>query len=289
MARSLGLAALRLLLLMLLASLVGATLIRVAPGFGSDEQELNAGLSTASVEAIRQARMADANIPQFYARYLKSLIHGDLGTSTALNQPVRELLRERLPITLRNLGIALLLGWSLGLALAIAAYLSGSRIFAFAADGIGGSLISTPAAVMALIFLMLRWPPVVAAGVLILPKIYRYCQNLLEESSRMPHVFAAQARGAARWRILAVHMGPIALPQLLALAGVSVSIGLGVLLPIEVICDVAGIGQLAWTAALSRDLPLLVNLTLVVSFMTICSTMFSDAIRRSFGLAREVA
>jgi peptide/nickel transport system permease protein len=271
------------------SSLVGATLIRVAPGFTSDEQELNAGLSTASVEAIRQARMADANIPQFYARYLKSLIRGDLGTSTALNQPVRDLLRERLPVTLKNLGIALLLGWSLGLALAIAAFLSGSRIFAFAADGVGGSLISTPAAVMALIFLMLRWPPMVAAGVLILPKIYRYCQNLLEESSRMPHVFAAQARGAAQWRVLAVHMGPIALPQLLALAGVSVSIGLGVLLPIEVICDVAGIGQLAWTAALSRDLPLLVNLTLVVSFMTICSTMFSDAIRRSFGLAQERA
>src|SRR5689334_21549588 len=137
MARSLGLAALRLFVLMLLASLIGATLIRVATGFGSDEQELNTGLSTASVEAIRQARMADANIPQFYARYFNSLIHGELGTSTALNQPVRDLLRERLPATLKNISIALLLGWTFGLALAIAAYLSGSRIFAFAADGVG--------------------------------------------------------------------------------------------------------------------------------------------------------
>lgn len=287
MLRSLSLAALRLLILMLLASLAGATLIRVAPGFASDEQELNPGLSTASVEAIRQARLAQGDIPHFYAHYLESLLHGDLGTSTALNQPVRDLLRERLPLTLKNLGIALLLGWALGLALAVAAYLSGSRILHFAADGVGGSLISTPAAVMALIFLMLRWPPVVAAGVLVVPKIYRYCQNLLEEGSRMPHVFAARARGAGRLRVLAMHMGPIALPQLLALAGVSVSIGIGVLLPIEVICDVAGIGQLAWTAALSRDLPLLVNLTLVVSFMTVCSTMFSDAIRRGF--TREAA
>lgn len=282
MARSLALGALRLLVLMLLASLAGATLIRVAPGFASDEQELNPRLSTASVEAIRQARLADANIPHFYIHYLKSLLHGDLGTSTALNQPVRDLLRERLPLTLENLGIALLLGWSLGLLLAVAAYLSGSRILQLAADGVGGSLISTPAAVMALIFLMLHWPPVVAAGVLVLPKIYRYCYNLLEESSRMPHVFAARTRGAGPLRVLALHVGPVALPQLLALAGVSVSIGLGVLLPIEVICDVPGIGQLAWTAALSRDLPLLVNLTLAVSFMTICSTMFSDAICRGF-------
>ena len=287
MVRSLSLAALRLLVLMLLASLAGATLIRVAPGFASDEQELNPGLSTASVEAIRQARLADGDIPHFYAHYLKSLLHGDLGTSTALNQPVRDLLRERLPLTLKNLAVSLLLGWAMGLMLAVVSYLSGLRMLQFAADGLGGSLISTPAAVMALIFLMLRWPPVVAAGILILPKIYRYCQNLIEESSRMPHVFAARARGAGRLRVLAMHMGPIALPQLLALAGVSVSIGLGVLLPIEVICDEAGIGQLAWTAALSRDLPLLVNLTLVVSFMTICSTMFSDAVRRGF--TREAA
>ena len=43
---------------MLLASLFGATLMRVAPGFGSDEQELNSGLSAQSIHAIRQARLA---------------------------------------------------------------------------------------------------------------------------------------------------------------------------------------------------------------------------------------
>ena len=83
-------------------------------------------------------------------------------------------------------------------------------------------------------------------------------------------------------RILMWHVAPIALPQLLALVGVSVSIAIGVLLPVEVICDVPGIGQLAWQAAQSRDLPVLVNLTLVVTFVTVCATMLSDAARRGF-------
>ena len=82
--------------------------------------------------------------------------------------------------------------------------------------------------------------------------------------------------------MLAWHVAPMAAPQMLALVGVSVSIALGVLLPIEVICDVPGIGQLAWQAAQSRDLPLLVNLTLVVTFVTVCATMLSDSARRSF-------
>src|SRR5258708_7288515 len=98
MLRFIGWAALRL---------SGAMLMRLAPGFTSDDQELNSGLSTQSIQAIRQAHVDDANIPLFYARYLASLVKGDLGTSRALNQPVKQLLRERLPITLFILAFAL--------------------------------------------------------------------------------------------------------------------------------------------------------------------------------------
>jgi peptide/nickel transport system permease protein len=121
MLRFWGSALLRLAAVMLMASFAGAMLMRVAPGFTSDDQELNSSLSAQSISAIRHARMADANIPQFYAQYLLSLLKGDLGTSRSLNQPVKDLLRERLPVTLANLAFALALGWLLGLALAIAA------------------------------------------------------------------------------------------------------------------------------------------------------------------------
>jgi peptide/nickel transport system permease protein len=152
----------------------------------------------------------------------------------------------------------------------------------FITDGLSGTFISTPAAVLALLFLMLRLPPEFAAALLVFPKIYRYCHNLLQQSYELPHILTARAKGAGRWRILAWHVAPTALPQLLALVGVSISIVIGVLLPIEVICDVPGVGQLAWQAAESRDLPLLVNLTLVVAFVTVCATMLSDAARRRF-------
>jgi peptide/nickel transport system permease protein len=272
---------LRLVAIMLMASLAGAVLLRVAPGFSSDQQQLNAGLSSQSIAAIRQARLADADVPHYYFRFLSSLVRGDLGASHELNQPVSQLLRERLPVTLRSLAIALLVAWVAGLGLALASQLVNSRVFIFFADGLSGAFIATPAAVLALIMVLLRMPPELAAALLVFPKIYRYAQNLLQNGYEMPHVLTARARGAGAWRVLAWHVAPSALPQLLALLGVSVSIALGILLPIEVICDVPGIGQLAWQAAESRDLNLLVNLTLVVTLATVCATTFSDIARRS--------
>ena len=287
MLRFCGWAVLRVVAIMLLASFTGAMLMRIAPGFSSDEQELNSGLSAQSIQAIRQARLADASVPRFYAQYLASLVRGDLGTSRSLNQPVKDLLRERLPVTLANLAFALAVGWLLGLSLAIAAQVRNNRLLTFLGNALSGTFISTPAAALALIFLLLRWPPPFAAALLLFPKIYRYTQNLLQQSSEMPHVLTARAKGAGPWRVLAWHVAPIALPQFIALVGVSISIGIGVLLPIEVVSDVAGIGQLAWQAAQSRDLPLLVNLTMVVTFVTVCATLISDAAQR--GLTRSAA
>jgi peptide/nickel transport system permease protein len=268
--------------IMLMASFAGAMLMRVAPGFTSDDQELNSGLSSESIQAIRQARQADANVPRFYGHYLAALVKGDLGTSRSLNQPVKDLLRERLPVTLFNLAFALAAGWLLGLALAVAAQTLRWPPLNFLANGLSGTFISTPAAALALIFLLLRLPPAFAAALLVFPKIYRYTQNLLQQSSEMPHVLTAQAKGAGPLRVLAWHVAPIALPQLIALVGVSISIGIGVLLPIEVVSDVPGIGQLAWQAAQSRDLPLLVNLSMIVTFVTVCATLISDGAQRVF-------
>ncbi len=275
-------AVLRLLAVMLMASFAGAMLMRIAPGFSSDDQELNSGLSAQSIQAIRRAHLVDSDIPHFYGQYIASLVRGDLGTSRSLNQPVKELLRERLPVTMVNLAFALSVGWLLGLALAIAAQTWDIPALSFLANGLSGTFISIPAAALALVFLLLRWPPAFAAALLVFPKIYRYTQNLLQQSSEMPHVLTARAKGAGPWRILTWHVAPIAFPQIMALVGVSISIGIGVLLPIEVVSDVAGIGQLAWQAAQARDLPLLVNLTMVVTFVTVCATLISDAAQRGF-------
>ncbi len=87
---------------------------------------------------------------------------------------------------------------------------------------------------------------------------------------------AAQAKGLSSWRVLWAHIFTPAAPQLAALAGISVSLAFGASIPIEVICDTPGVGQLAWRAALDRDLPLLVTITVLVALMTLVVNSLAD-------------
>ena len=80
----------------------------------------------------------------------------------------------------------------------------------------------------------------------------------------------------------------MAAPQLLALGGVSISLALAAAIPVEALCDLPGIGQLAWKAALGRDLPLLVNLTLIVTLVTVVANSTADLLAQSFHQRPEV-
>jgi peptide/nickel transport system permease protein len=83
-------------------------------------------------------------------------------------------------------------------------------------------------------------------------------------------------------RVLVWHILPTAAPQLLALLGVTVSFAFTAAIPMEALCDIPGIGQLAWKAALGRDVALLVNLTMIVTLVTLVANSASDLVGRSF-------
>ena len=268
----------RILITALLGGLLGATLVRFAPGFDADERELDLRLSEQSKQELRSQHDAEHHVGKFYVAYLQGLLRGDLGFSRNLNRPTAELIRERFPLTLHEIAVGLLLGWSLGLLLAIPAAAIPSWPMNLFTGAVSGSLLSIPAAVLALIFVWLRWPASLAIGLLLTPKIFAYTRNLLRHGYGLPHVLTARSKGVGEMRVLLWHVLPPAAPQMLALAGVSVSVTVGAAIPIEALCDQPGIGQLAWQAALARDLVLLVNLTLMVTLITVVANSVSDMI-----------
>jgi len=141
-----------------------------------------------------------------------------------------------------------------------------------------GVLLCLPAAVMALLFMIANAPGRLVVGLIVFPKIFRYARNLLEHSASRPHVLTAWAKGLSGMQILLRHILPVATPQLLALAGVSVSLAFAAAIPVEVVSDLPGIGQLAWKAALGRDLELLVNLTMIVTMVTLLANSAAEFI-----------
>ncbi|MFZ3343130.1 MAG: ABC transporter permease [Terriglobales bacterium] len=262
--------------LVLLGGLLSATLVRMAPGFDSDERELDPSLNAESIRALHNERAGEHDILVFYASYLRGALHGDLGKSHALGQPVGLLLRERWPVTLRVAGIGLLLGWLLASILAFSASLWQRPVYEIFGTTVSGAFLCIPAAVLALVSVILNTPGYLAIALIVFPKIYRYSRNLLEKAYALPHITAARARGLGELRILACHVLPVVSPSLIALAGITVSLALGASIPVESLCGLPGIGQLAWQAALSRDLPLLVNLTVLVTLVTLLANSSAD-------------
>ena len=126
--------------IVLLGGLISATLVRLAPGFDSDENQLDPHLSAESVRALRDNRLGEHNVLRFYARYLRGALHGDLGVSHALGQPIQNLLRDRWPVTLRVVGVGLVLGWLLAAVLAFIVSVSRFSAYEFLGTTVSGAL-----------------------------------------------------------------------------------------------------------------------------------------------------
>lgn len=262
----------------LLGGLFSATLVRLAPGFDVDERELDPHLNAQSLQALRDQRRQDHNVFWFYMAYMKRAAHGDLGTSLALGQPVRTLLHDRIPLTLRLLSTGLGLAWVLALALSLSAAWLRFSVYDTLTTMASGTLLCIPAAVLALLSVVWNVPGSLAIAMIVFPHSFRYARNLLVKAYSRPHILAARAKGLGETRILLWHVAPVAMPQLMAVAGVSVSIAIGATIPVEALCGLPGIGQLAWQAALARDLPLLVNITILVTLVTLLANSAADVI-----------
>ena len=264
--------------IVLLGGLISASLVRFSPGFATDEQQLDARLSSESLQALHASRAGEQNIIRFYAKYLEGLVTGDWGISHSLGQPVRTLLEDRFPATLRLVTLGLALGWALALALALSAALFRVTAYSVLTVAISGGLLCIPAAVLALLSVLLRTPGYLAIALIVFPKLFTYTRSLLAKGYASPHVVTAKAKGLGEVRILFWHVLTLCAPSLLTLAGVSVSIAVGAAIPVEALCGIAGIGDLAWQAALSRDLPLLVNITVLVTSVTLLANSSADVI-----------
>jgi peptide/nickel transport system permease protein len=130
-------------------------------------------------------------------------------------------------------------------------------------------LLSIPSALLAVLCLLARLPPHVAIAAAVFPRVFPVAEDELRAATGAPHVVFGRAKGLSATRIFLAHIVPGTLPPLFALVGVSIVFAIGVSIPIEALLDFPGLGQLAWKAALGRDLPVLVTITLLMTGITI--------------------
>lgn len=265
-----------LILAVVVGGFLAAALVRYSPGFEIDDNAWNPQISAATQAAIHARREYENKLPLFYVRYLAMAVRGDFGQSDSFHVPVTDLLRQRAGVTAQLLAWGVVGGMLMGGWLAWLAVWPRRPVLAFGSAAISGLLLAIPPAVLAIGFFLTNTPLALAVVLAILPRVFGTMRALWLDLYRSGALLAARARGVPAavlgWRYV---IRPAA-PQLIALTGVTLVTAFGVLIPIEAICDVPGIGQLTWKAAVARDLPLLCGLALIITFVVAAVASFGD-------------
>ena len=118
--------------------------------------------------------------------------------------------------------------------------------------------------------------PALVLAVLVGTRSFKFLYHLLRNAWQAPHLLQARAQGVRPIHLACAHLFPAIRPQLLALFTMSLVTALSAAVPVEVIFNVPGVGQLAWSAASNRDLPVLVAVTMVMAIAVGCSGMLAE-------------
>jgi len=294
----------RLLLLVpvaLLVSFITFMLIHLVPGDPA-RVLLGEDSTPAALAALRQQLGLDKPLYEQYALWLNQAVHGNLGDSIQLHQPVLQAILQRLPVTL-ELGVAALL-FSLVLAVPlgiVSATRRGSRL-----DWLlnVGSLLGTtiPPFVLGLLLILFFgviirvFPPggyvpftddplenlrdlilpMIALGSATVAVNFRQVRASMLDVLGQDYIRTARAKGLREQHINYRHALPNALLPLLTLVGLQVGAILAGAVVIETIFLWPGVGQLAVTSILSKDYPVVQGVVLLSAFSYIMINLLVD-------------
>jgi len=263
----------RTIALMLVATVGTMLLVRLAPGFFSDPREMDAKYGNAA-RAGMQAAERQQSIRGLVMEESRSWLKGGLGISREYDVPVTELVRARIQSSALLLTRGIVLGWLLACcaALPISRLLRSGPLCSLPFT----VLLAVPAAAMATAcILSATGGPVLVLSLVVAARDFKFLRSLLEGAWRSPHLLQGRAQGLSTQALITLHILPNVAPQLGALATLSIVTALGALVPIEVIFTVPGVGQLAWSAVMNRDLPVLAAVSLLMAFVVGLAGMIS--------------
>jgi peptide/nickel transport system permease protein len=254
------------------------------------------GASSKEIEFVRVQYGFDRPLIVQYVEWAKRALQGDLGESPYLNQPVIQMIKERMGVTM-TLGVcalvfALLVAIPLGTLAAIRPNSWIDRI-ALAVSVMGQAMPSFWFGLIMIIFfgVYLRWLPIsgsdtwkhfimptVALGYYATPAIMRLIRSGMIEVLASDHIRTARAKGL-RWpKILFKHALRNAIIPVVAVAAVQLGFMLGGSIIIESVFALNGLGNLAWVSIGRSDLPVVQAIVLLLALIYVFLTFVADLV-----------
>jgi peptide/nickel transport system permease protein len=267
--------------ILLIVSLITFGMIHMIPG---DPAVAIAGMSATSdqIMAIRHNLGLDEPVWSQLIHWYVNLLHGNLGVSLLLGQPVLQVVGVRLPVTLALSAYALVITLAIGLGSGILAALRQNTWVDQAAMIFAMLGISLPNFYLGLLMIIvlavdLRWlptggyvaftddplgwlatstMPAISLALLLAGLLARITRSTMLEVLRQDYIRTARAKGLPEHRVVLRHALANALIPITTVVGIIVSLLLSGSVVTETLFSIPGIGQLLTQAVLNRDYPM---------------------------------
>lgn len=261
--------------------------------------------SPETIAAIRDRLGYDRPFHEQYFDWVSSAVRGDLGESLFLPRSVSEMLLDRIPVTasltLGALLVAVLIGGPLGVAAGLRRGSAVDRI----ATGVASFGVSMPnywlgvllVIVFALHFGVLpvlgyvpftenpwSWArhlvlPSIALGASAASELARQVRSALADVMQQDYIRTARAKGVRGRAVIVRHAAKNAMGPAVTVLGLQVALLLGGAVVVEQVFAIPGLGQLAVTAVVNRDVPLIQGIIVLSTLVVVFTNLLVDLLQ----------
>ena len=259
------------------------------------------------IAAIRAAYGLDQPFVIRYFKWVWQILQGNWGNSMASGVPVREIIAQRLPITmelaLTGLVISAILGCIFGIVSALKRGQMIDQVLTFA--GIVG--LSVPQfffGSLAILFFALKWNLLPSGGrttmemvywwehleYLILPglvlgitqtaSVMRYARSSMLESMNKDFVKTARSKGLPEWKVNLKHGFRVSMMPVVVLLGLRIPHMISSAVVLENVFQWPGLGKVFKDAVSVQNYPLVMMIALIMVVMVLVISLFLDIMTR---------
>jgi peptide/nickel transport system permease protein len=296
------------LIVVVLVTMVSFIIVRLAPG---DPFSYGSATITPAIRAHWREQFGyNRPLPEQFVRYVTSVLHGQLGYSFRLHEPVSAALADAVPRTLLLGGLSLLFSFVIGMAVGVVQAMRRGSWFDRISSWSLMVLYSLPDFWGALVILLMFaywWPVLPAAGIvdpilhdymggwaafvdrikhLILPvsaltllsmaAIARFQRAAMLEVLPADYIRTARAKGLTEREVIWKHALRTALTPMVTLLGLALPGFLGGALFVEKVFGWPGMGSLAANAIDARDYDLVTATVIIGSIIVVLGSLVAD-------------
>ncbi len=250
--------------------------------------------SAQDIEFVRKKYGLDRPLVIQYAEWAFHALRGDFGESAFFKKEVKEILSDRMWVTLGLGGMALCFAVAVAIPLGVVAAIRPNSWLDRVALTIAVFGQAMPSFWFGLVLIILfgvtlRWFPIsgshtlahmvmpaVALGYYATPAIMRLTRAGMLEVLASDYIRTARAKGLRPWTVLFKHGLRNAIIPVVSLASVQFGFMLGGSVVIETVFAIHGVGFLAWESIRRSDLPVVQAIVLMLSIIYVLLNLLSD-------------